>query len=95
MNPAKFVRKLKLTDKSVLLIKKESWAEEHIKDIGAALEKLDVNVVVMVVDDLDNIRALPQIEMQRYGWYNITKKILRKKEENSDDESSQPEQKEQ
>ena len=95
MKAAKLVRKLKLSDNCVLLIKNsDALATAEIEDIGNAIKALHINAVIMVVDDLDNIRALPQVEMQRYGWYRVEylmNKVLRKKEEKKDDSGTEPE----
>lgn len=94
MKAAKLIKKLKLSDNSVILLKKDELALGGIEEIKNALERTTLkNILVLVVDDLENVRALPQIEMQRYGWYRVEylmDKVLRKKKEESNAESTEP-----
>ncbi len=49
----KFVKKLNLSDNSVLLVKKDSWAAQNISEIASWIRKLGVNAVIVVVDDIE------------------------------------------
>lgn len=98
----KVLRKMKLTPNYVLLVHVDEPAAKDPQGLRKALEDLQIPGLFMIVNNLENVRALPEIEMNQYGWYRIESlrgKILREKapdvqkeeEDGKDNESAERE----
>lgn len=85
----KFVRKLKLFDGCVLVIKNGTplTESENIDALGKMIEETSVkDVLILVVDELDQIAVLSENQMNTLGWYRVETlrgKILRRNDESA------------
>lgn len=80
---SKLIKKFRLDSNSVLVVKSgtELAREDVISELKKVIERTSLkDVVVVVADDLDDIRGLNEIEMMRNGWYrsNIIRKLSQK-----------------
>lgn len=93
----KVIRKLRLQDDDVILIKEgtEMAKKNNMDALATAIGKSGIEgVIVIVVQSIDDIQSLGANEMQRYGWYkfkNAAELImdrLYKKEQEDDEEEN-------
>lgn len=69
---AKFVRKYRIDDNCILVVKDKSIISEQREAIGKAIEKAGIkNVILLVVDDMDDVKTLNKLDMNRAGWFRI------------------------
>ena len=71
---ARYLRKLKIQDDSILLIKGHSPLADK-GNMEALVEGLKVlglkRVIVVMVDDINSIRVVSETDMNNAGWYHI------------------------
>lgn len=71
---ARYLRKLKIQDDSILLIKSHSPLADN-ENMEALVQGLKVlgltRVVVGMVDDINAIRVVSETDMNNAGWYHI------------------------
>lgn len=79
-NIARTMRKMHIANGDVILVKMGTnfAKKEHIEDFVKAGGKMGLDkVVIMVVDELDDIRKLDEKEMNKYGWYKMDSLVNR------------------
>lgn len=66
-------RKLHLGNNDVILLKRGSSLAslKGIDNLVHAIEKLNVNAMVAVVDDFNNLAILDETQMRKMGWMRI------------------------
>lgn len=65
----KMLRKIRLENGSVLVIKADSELAQSVESIAQGVDGMGLsNVLLIVTSDLENIRALPDEEMHKLGW---------------------------
>lgn len=76
MNPKQakaFVRKMRLSPNTILLVKKGTEIANHlvIENLGKAIEEAKISgVIILVVDDVNgDIAALDKSVLNKNGWY--------------------------
>lgn len=88
---AKFVRKFRIDDNCILVVKDGSIISEQRERVGKAIEKAGIkNVILLVVDDMDDVKVFNKLEMNRLGWFRLDevrrlvspKPIIKKGDEN-------------
>jgi len=67
-----FVKKLRIPDNSIVLVKQGSPIDNHddLKLLAETIHRAGVDgVVVISVADFNDLKVLDSIDMQKYGWY--------------------------
>ena len=71
---ARYLRKLKIQDDSIRLIKSHSPLadKENMAALVEGLKTLGLKrVIVVMVDDINSIRVVSETDMNNAGWYHI------------------------
>lgn len=71
---ARYVRKLNVHSGDVILFRDGSITEEGLKSFGEAINNLKPaprNVILLVVQDVNEVRLISEIEMNKLGWFRI------------------------
>lgn len=69
-NFASFVRKIKLTPNTLIVFDKNAVTEQGLNDLADVISKTGIsNVVLMTVENVKDIAALPESEMNKHGWF--------------------------
>lgn len=76
---ARLLKKYHIENGDILALKTHSQNAnvETIDLIAKALERLNLNVLVIVVDDFNELNVLNETEMNKRGWFRL-EKILRR-----------------
>jgi hypothetical protein len=82
----KIVRKLRVTNNSVLMVRESSAlaTKDTISDMAKMFEQIGLkNVVVVVVDEFNHLETVSETEMNKLGWFKIEalRKIVNRKSE--------------
>lgn len=77
------VRKMKIQPRSVILFKAGTITIEGLEEFGKAVQTNKIpDVILLVVEDVNEVRALNEQEMNKHGWYktNTLNKLMLKRE---------------
>lgn len=88
MKVGRIVRKLRIDDNCIVVVKNETPLAEAVDELVAAIHASGVKgVVVVTVNDFDDVKTLKEEDMNQVGWYKVetlANRILRAK--NNDQE---------
>ena len=71
---AKLLRKFKVVDGDVLLVKSDSElsSDDNMRALASGLKILEhANTIILIVDEFDDIKTVGEEHMNKYGWYRI------------------------
>jgi len=72
---AKMLKKLKVNQGDLLILKRSAFNADIFNDmlslIRKGIEYMNIKVLVILVDDFDDIKAIGEKEMNTYGWYRL------------------------
>ena len=69
---AKYLRKLNIRDDTILLIKSQTPLADEADALMRGLRKLGLKrVVVVLVEDVNSIKAVSMDDMNEAGWYHV------------------------
>jgi len=69
----KFLKKCKLGDGDMLLIKSDSELakEQNLRVLFEAIERIGKLCMLIVVDDFDDVRTMNETDMNKLGWFRL------------------------
>lgn len=68
----KFIRKLRIEPKSILVIQEGIIPPESLNQLGGILKQNGIHdVVLLVVKDIHGIENLDEATMNKHGWYHL------------------------
>ena len=71
---AKLLRKFKVVDGDVLLVKSDSElsSDDNMRALASGLKIIEhANTIILLVDEFDDIKTVSETHMNKYGWYRI------------------------
>lgn len=83
----KYVKKMRLTDGCIVMIRKDSDLAKEVDDLSRILGQTKLrDIVIVIVDDFDEISIRDSKQMNDLGWYKLPS--MRSKKEAQTDEQS-------
>lgn len=79
-------RKLRIEPQSIIAFSQGTITEKGVDDLAAAINEMGVKgVIILVVEDVNQMRALNETEMNKLGWFHIDslKNIVARKNVNA------------
>ena len=90
---AKLMKKFKIADGDVVLVKSNSDLsnDENMRALAGGIKIMGhTHTIILIVDEFDDIKSVPEENMNRYGWFRINtlRKIIKQAAEEKQSEES-------